>query len=78
MAEPIIIDLNQQILRHLEIVDSRSHVITAIERLSPSNKQGESLSDWRRKRSDYLRGGINLVAQLSDDTWLRKFPILSY
>jgi hypothetical protein len=62
VAEPIIIDLNEEILRHLEIVDSKAHVITAIELLSPSNKEtGQAQFDWRQKRHDYLRGGINLV-----------------
>src|SRR5438552_1519340 len=32
-------DFSEQILRHLEIVDSHSHIITAIELLSPSNKE---------------------------------------
>src|SRR5437867_12608367 len=51
-AEPVIVDLSQQILRRLEIVDSRAHVITAIEMLSPSNKQeGQALLAWHRKRS---------------------------
>jgi hypothetical protein len=44
------------------MVDSCTHVITAIELLSPSNKQpGEAAVAWTRKRFDYLRGGINLV-----------------
>jgi hypothetical protein len=61
-AEPIIVDLGRQILRHLEIVDSRTHVITAIELLSPSNKQTSDAGvAWTRKRFDYLRSGINLV-----------------
>jgi len=34
-AEPIVVDLGDEVLRHLEIVDSRAHVITAIELLSP-------------------------------------------
>jgi hypothetical protein len=50
------------VLRHLEIVDSRAHVITAIELLSPANKADyDATLAWRRKRLDYLRGGINLV-----------------
>ena len=61
-AEPTVIDYGQQVLRHIEIVDSRAHVITAIELLSPSNKEeGESRANWKRKRFDYLRGGINVV-----------------
>ncbi|MBI4663091.1 MAG: DUF4058 family protein [Verrucomicrobia bacterium] len=61
-AEPTIVDFGEQMLRRLEIVDSRAHVITAIELLSPSNKADpEAVLSWRRKRNDYLRGGINLV-----------------
>src|SRR5439155_14352196 len=37
-AEPTVVDFGQEILRHVEIVDSRQHVITAIELLSSSNK----------------------------------------
>lgn len=62
VSEPTIVDLGRQILRHIEIVDSRTHVITAIELFSPSNKAGsEAVVAWSRKRFDYLRGGINLV-----------------
>jgi hypothetical protein len=37
-AEPYVVDYGRQVLRHVEIVDSRAHIITAIELLSPSNK----------------------------------------
>lgn len=61
-AEPTVVDLGQQILRRLEIVDSRAHVITAIELLAPSNKAvGEACAAWNRKRRDYLAADINVV-----------------
>jgi hypothetical protein len=61
-AEPVVVEVNDRILRHVEIVDSRAQVITAIELLSPSNKAAsESTLAWRNKRYGYLRGGINLV-----------------
>lgn len=61
-AEPEIVDLSDVKLRHLEIVDSREHVITVLEVLSPTNKDStEHRDDWSRKRGNYLRGGINLV-----------------
>lgn len=61
-AQPTVVDFGQEILRHVEIVDSRAHVITAIELLSPSNKeQSEARLNWKLKRLDYLRGGISLV-----------------
>jgi hypothetical protein len=62
VAEPIIVDSGEQVIRHLEIVDSRARVITAIELLSPSNKtDGHALLAWEKKRCDYLRGSINLM-----------------
>ncbi len=62
VAEPTVVDFGQEILRHVEIVDSRFHVITAIELLSPSNKaDGDACANWKRKRFDCLRGGISLV-----------------
>jgi hypothetical protein len=61
-AEPTVVDFGEEVLRRLEIVDSRAHVITAIELLSPSNKaDADAAIAWRRKRLDYLRGGINVV-----------------
>jgi len=61
-AEPIVVDLGDEVLRHVEIVDSRAHVITAIELLSISNKiDSDAALAWRRKREDYLRGGISVV-----------------
>lgn len=61
-AEPTVVDFGQEVLRHLEIVDSRAHVITAIGVLSPSNKaDAAEVLSWQRKRRDYLRGGINVV-----------------
>src|SRR5207249_11650062 len=35
-AEPIVVDFGKEVLRHVEIVDSRAHVITASELLAPS------------------------------------------
>ena len=62
VAEPTVVDFGQEILRHIEIVDSRAHVICAIELLSPSNKEEPwQRLNWQGKRLDYLRGGISLV-----------------
>ena len=61
-AEPFVVDFGEEILRHVEIVNSQAQVVTAIELLSPSNKADvETCADWKRKRTDYLRGGISLV-----------------
>ena len=73
VAEPTIVDLGDQVLRRLEIVDSRAHVITAIELLSPSNKADpDAVLNWRRKRIDHVRGGINFaeVDLLRGGAWI--------
>jgi hypothetical protein len=62
VADPVVVNLGEQILRRLEIVDSREHIITAVELVSPSNKSvGEAWEAWRRKRHDYLAAGMNVV-----------------
>lgn len=61
-AEPEIVDFEEMNLRHLEIVDSREHVITVMEVISPTNKLSPvRWDDCYLKRVDYLRGGVNLV-----------------
>jgi hypothetical protein len=72
-AEPPIVDFGEEVLRRLEIVDSRAHVITAIEVLSPSNKADlDAVLNCRRERNDYLRGGISIVEidLLRGGTWI--------
>jgi hypothetical protein len=66
IAEPTIIPLpsEQPTQRHIEIVDlnSGNRVVTAIELLSPANKQEEvGRAAYRRKQRDYIEGGVNLV-----------------
>ena len=71
-AEPEIVDLSEVKLRHVEIVDSREHVITAIEALSPTNKESaERRDDWSSKRGHYLRGAINLPQVVDASVRLR-------
>jgi hypothetical protein len=72
-AAPIVVDDGQEIIRRVEIVDSRAHIITALELLSPTNKEpSDAGQNWKRKRYDYLRGGINMVEidLLRDGVWV--------
>lgn len=55
VAEPAIVDLGEEVLRHVEIVDSRAHVITAIEVLSPSNKADVGALEPGRERARHPR-----------------------
>ncbi len=66
IAEPTIIPLPNErpTQRHIEIVDlnSGNRVVTAIELLSPANKQEEAgRSAYRRKQREYIEAGVNLV-----------------
>lgn len=61
-AEPTIVDVGEIKLRRLEITDSRGHIVTVIEFLSPTNKITlESRMLWKRKRRETLGAGINWV-----------------
>lgn len=62
VAEPRIIDAKGEFETFIEIVEGREHVITAIELLSPSNKESpETRAKWRLKRKEYLYSGISVV-----------------
>ncbi|SKA95267.1 Protein of unknown function [Prosthecobacter debontii] len=69
VAEPVIVEAPElnvepetEVEHFIEIVHSRAHVITAIELISPSNKDSrETQAAWQRKRRDYLLGGISVV-----------------
>jgi hypothetical protein len=66
IVEPTIIPLPSELLtqRHIEIVDlnSGNRVVTAIELLSPVNKQETTgRTSYRRKQREYIEAGVNLV-----------------
>lgn len=66
VAEPVVIALDDepQTERHIEIIDpgSGNRVVTVIEVLSPTNKvSSEGRKAYRKKQSDYLAGGINII-----------------
>lgn len=48
--------------RHIEIVDRKGAVVTAIEFLSPSNKEaGEGFRRYHDKQLTYMAGRVNLI-----------------
>ncbi len=66
VVEPTIIPLMNEppTQRHIEIVDlnSGNRVVTAIELLSPANKQDEpGRVAYRRKQREYIEAGVNLI-----------------
>ncbi len=60
--QPVIVDAEPQTMREVRILDSQSRLITSVEFLSPSNKNGEDERHaFRRKQNDLLASGVNLV-----------------
>jgi hypothetical protein len=58
----LILDLDPVTERFIRIIDAAGeHLITVIEFISPTNKTGEGLEDYRRKRSQLLAGGVHVV-----------------
>lgn len=65
LAEPLVVPRfeEERVLRELHIVDTKSggRLVTAIEILSPANKTPRGVESFRRKQSDLLAGGANIV-----------------
>ncbi len=61
VAEPEIIEVDALPHRWVEIRDSDSTLITVIEVVSPSNKEGRGRADYIEKMRDLLSAGVNLV-----------------
>jgi hypothetical protein len=59
--EPIRVLREEETERWVEIRDAEGRIITAIELLSPSNKQGTGREEYSEKRQRFMRGGSNLV-----------------
>lgn len=62
VADPLVIKMAPQAMRHIEIADKGGRVVTAIEFLSPWNKIGlRAREQYARKQVDYMHAGISLV-----------------
>ena len=62
LAEPLVVLLDDPIERSLHIVDGSGDLITAVELLSPVNKdRGDGQAAYLRKQRTYQEGGVNLV-----------------
>jgi hypothetical protein len=57
----LVVDLDPIIQRHIRIIDESGRLVSVIEFISPTNKVGEGLDAYRRKRDELLEGGVNLV-----------------
>jgi hypothetical protein len=61
VTEPLIIHVEPEKERWLEIRDVRGRVITVIEVLSPTNKSAGGAQTYRQKQRELLASGVNLV-----------------
>lgn len=61
VAEPEVIEGDPLPDRWVEIRDVGGRLVTVIEVLSPANKSGEGALEYRLKRNDFLRAGVNVV-----------------
>src|SRR5687768_7510685 len=61
VVEPVLIHLEPEMERWVEIHDLQGRLVTVIEVLSPANKQEEGQAHYFRKRRDFLVGGANVV-----------------
>ena len=58
----LVADFERPTQKYVKIEDFNSgQVVTVIESISPTNKTGRGLRDYRRKRDELLAGGTNVV-----------------
>lgn len=61
VAEPLVVLLEPDVHRWVEIRDAGGRLITIIEVLSPKNKSDEGQATYRRRQHNYISAGVNLV-----------------
>src|SRR5438874_248009 len=61
VAEPLVVIIEPEVHRWVEIVDANGRLITVIELLSPTNRSEEGQGAYRRRQRTYIAGGVNLV-----------------
>jgi len=61
VADPVVVLLDPDVQRWVEIRDSAGRLITVIELLSPTNKSDAGQAAYRRRQGAYIAGGVNLI-----------------
>jgi hypothetical protein len=61
IATPLVVLLEPDVHRWVEILDAGGRLITVIEVLSPKNKSEEGQAAYRRRQRNYISAGVNLV-----------------
>jgi hypothetical protein len=57
----LVVDMEPVIQRSVRVVDESGRLVSVVEFISPTNKLGEGLEQYRQKRNELLEGGVNLV-----------------
>src|SRR5436190_17806077 len=58
VAEPMVVLLEPEVHRWVEIVEAGGRVVTVVEVLSPTNKSEEGRQTYLRKQRAYVSGGV--------------------
>lgn len=63
VAQPVVIEVEAEDATegYVVILDAAGQLVTVIEFISPSNKRGEGLEEYVRKRKELIQGGVNVV-----------------
>jgi hypothetical protein len=63
VASPVMIEIEAEEATegYVVIMDAGGRLVTTIEYLSPTNKRGEGLREYLRKRQELLSAGVNVV-----------------
>ena len=57
----LVVEIDPVMERYIRILDEGGTLITTVEFLSPGNKRGVGLTDYREKRQQLLQAGVHVV-----------------
>lgn len=61
VAEPLVVVVEPEVHRWVEIFDTGGRLVTVIEVISPTNKSEQGQIAYRRRQRTYISGGVNFV-----------------
>ncbi len=77
IAEPLVVMIEPEVHRWVEILDAGGRLVTVVEVLSPTNKSEEGQAAYRRRQRTYISGGVNLaeINLLRKGEWVLSLPL---
>jgi hypothetical protein len=77
VAEPLVVLLDSETHRWVEIRTGEGRLVSVIEVLSPSNKSDSGQAAYRRRQRAYLSGKVNLIQidLLRKGEWVLSLPL---